>query len=93
MAARTRFLSLLGGGFTALLALMIFTPLGCSGGGGARYQGRVCGSRFSFEGGETNSYDESGTFELLGDNTARKTSTYNDGFCVGRCTDELTRAF
>lgn len=59
--------------------------------GGASYEGRVCGNRFSFEGGEENNYDESGTFVLNADGSGSKNSTYNDGACVARCTDSLNR--
>ena len=61
----------------------------------AAYQGRVCGSRFSFTGGLTDSYDESGTFVLNTDGSASKTSTYididNTSICSGTCTDILER--
>ena len=61
----------------------------------AAYQGRVCGNRFSFTGGLTYSYDESGTFVLNTDGSASKTSTYTDigttGICSGTCTNILER--
>jgi hypothetical protein len=63
--------------------------------GGAMYQGRVCGNRFSFQGGVASSYDESGTFVLQGDGSATKTSSYRDigpsPFCSGQCSDSLGR--
>ena len=63
---------------------------------GATYSGTVCGNRFSYKGGVSNNYDESGTFVLNADGvTATKTSTYTDvppNNCTGTCTDELTRA-
>ena len=64
--------------------------------GGASYTGRVCGNRFSFSGGLTSSYDESGTFILNSDGiTATKNSTYIDigdpVFCSGSCTDQLSK--
>jgi hypothetical protein len=62
---------------------------------GASYQGRVCGNRFSFRGGVTESYDESGTFILNADGSASKTSTYisigASTICSGTCTDTLDR--
>lgn len=61
---------------------------------GASYEGRVCGSRFSYSGGVTSDYDESGTFVLNPDGSASKTSQFIDlttGFCTGSCSDELTR--
>ena len=61
---------------------------------GASYQGRVCGNRFSFRGGVTDSYDESGTFVLNADGSASKTSTYitiGTTICSGTCTDTLNR--
>jgi hypothetical protein len=61
--------------------------------GVAFYEGTVCGNRFSFSGGSTNS-SESGTFVMdPGGTTATKTSTYRnyDGPCSGTCYDELTR--
>ena len=61
----------------------------------AAYEGRVCGNRFSFTGGLTDSYDESGTFVLNADGSASKTSTYIDispiMICSGTCTDILER--
>ena len=61
----------------------------------ATYEGRVCGNRFSFTGGLTDSYDESGTFVLNADGSASKTSTYIDigttVICSGTCTDILER--
>jgi len=63
--------------------------------GNAAYEGRVCGNRFSFTGGLTDSYDESGTFVLNADGSASKTSTYIDigttSICSGTCTDILER--
>lgn len=61
---------------------------------GASYEGRVCGSRFSYSGGEPDAYDESGTFVLNPDGSASKSSQYIDldpGFCTGSCSDSLTR--
>jgi hypothetical protein len=61
----------------------------------AVYEGRVCGNRFSFTGGLTDSYDESGTFVLNADGSASKTSTYisigTTSICSGTCTDILER--
>lgn len=61
----------------------------------AAYEGRVCGNRFSFVGGLTDTYDESGTFVLNADGSASKTSTYIDigttTICSGTCTDTLNR--
>jgi len=63
--------------------------------GGASYEGRVCGNRFSYSGGLTSEYDESGTFTLNPDGSASKSSTYIDvgegAFCTGTCTDELSQ--
>lgn len=59
----------------------------------ADYEGTVCGNRFSFSGGSTNS-SESGTFIMdPGGTTAIKTSTYSDnsGVCTGECSDVLTK--
>jgi len=63
---------------------------------GASYTGNVCGSRFSFSGGLTGSYRESGTFVINSDNTtAFKNSTWTDlvSSCGSgnECSDELTR--
>lgn len=58
----------------------------------ANYDGTVCGNRFSFSGGSTNS-SESGTFIMETANTATKTSTYRNysGVCMGECSDVLTK--
>ena len=60
---------------------------------GAMYDGTVCGTAFSFKGGLTGSYQESGKFTLNSDGTAGKVSSYTPlgGACTGRCIDELTR--
>lgn len=64
----------------------------------ASYEGRVCGNRFSYSGGVTSVYDESGTFILNADGSASKTSTYlsitdgdTDTICSGTCSDTLVR--
>jgi len=63
--------------------------------GGASYEGRVCGNRFSYQGGEPSVYDESGTFILNSDGSASKNSSYQDigpsPVCSAKCTDSLTR--
>ena len=59
----------------------------------ADYEGTVCGSRFSFSGGSSDSA-ESGTFIMNPDGTtATKTSTYRSyiGGCTGECSDVLTK--
>jgi hypothetical protein len=63
--------------------------------GGAMYEGRVCGNRFSFQGGVSSSYTESGTFILNGDGSASKSSSFKDigpsPLCSAKCTDSLSR--
>jgi hypothetical protein len=63
--------------------------------GGAFYEGRVCGNRFSYQGGVPLSYDESGTFIVNSDGSASKSSSYKDigpsPVCSAKCTDSLTR--
>jgi hypothetical protein len=63
--------------------------------GGGSYQGRVCGNRFSFQGGVASSYDESGTFVLQADGSATKNSSYRDigpsPVCSAKCADSLAR--
>ena len=63
--------------------------------GGASYEGRVCGNRFSYQGGLPTSYDESGTFILNSDGSASKSSSFRDigpsPICSAKCIDSLTR--
>ena len=61
--------------------------------GSADYEGHVCGNKFSYTGGVSGNYDESGTFVLESPGSASKTSTFRDisGFCTGTCTDVLTK--
>jgi hypothetical protein len=60
----------------------------------ATYDGSICGNRFSYKGGDGESYKESGTFVMEPDGVhATKTSSYRslDGICWGDCTDDLMR--
>ena len=58
--------------------------------GRAFYLGQVCGDSFDYAGGGFG-YRESGTFTLVGDGVATKTSHYvgDDGVCEGDCQDDL----
>lgn len=60
--------------------------------GDGRYQGRICGDRFSYAGGGEG-YRECGELVLSAPGVGTKESDYEDLFgpCTGHCIDQLTR--
>lgn len=61
---------------------------------GAIYTGHLCGNSLKFNGGEINSYTESGTLKFSSNTTATKTSIWNSippGLEGGNCSDTLQR--